>query len=153
MRRARLLAAAALLACLPAIAAAEKVSEKELIARTALDPVVRSQRLAEIAAMSPQQQADGRLFMWYPRNGSVVRGTWALRDMDGPEVCDQYRNAVHGVTGEYEPNECISPQQKLLGEAVLDSRNGDPFGLARGVIPYPKAPRDIPAWPDPAKGG
>ena len=181
MRRARLIAAAAMLTCLPVVAVAEKVSEKELIARTALDPVARSQRLEEIAAMSPQQQADamiaavtdrtiiyyqrghgvyveytsadGRLFMWYPRNGGVVRGTWGLRDIDGPVLCYQYRNAVHGVTGEYEPNECIPPDQKLLGEAMLDSRSGDPFGLAKGVIPYPKGPRDIPAWPDADKDG
>lgn len=180
MRRVGLLAAAVVLASLPGIAAAEKVSEKELIARTTLDPAVRSQRLGEIAAMSPEQQseamaaavtdrtiiyyqhghgvyveytsADGRLFMWYPRNGGVVRGTWGLRTLNGPVLCYQYRNAVHGVTGEYEPNECIAPEQKLLGEEVLDSRSGDPFGLAKGTIPYPKSVRDVPAWPDAATG-
>ena len=119
--------------------------------------VLWARREAEVAAMTPEQQgeamtalvsdrtiiyyqqghgvyveytaADGRLFMWYPRNGGVVRGTWGLRTMDGPNLCYQYRNAVHGVTGEYEPNECISPEQKLIGASVLASRSGDPFGI------------------------
>ncbi len=181
MQRPVFFVAALMLALAPGGAQAEKVSEKDLIARTTLDPAERARREAEVATMTPGQQgeamaaavtdrtiiyyqkghgvyveytsADGRLFMWYPRNGGVVRGTWGLRTMGGPKLCYQYRNAVHSVTGEYEPDECISPEQMLNGEAVLDSRSGDPFGLAKGTIPYPKSPRDVPAWPDAAKGG
>ena len=181
MRRRFGLAALLALACVPDTAVAEKASEKELIARTTLDPAIRAERLAEVAAMTPDQQAeamsaavnnrtiiyyqqghgvyveytsaDGYLFMWYPRNGGVVRGTWGLQSFSGPRLCYQYRNSVHGVTGEYEPNECIPPEQKLVGESVLDSRSGDPFGLSKGMIPYPKSPRDVPAWPDNAPGG
>ncbi len=93
--------------------------------------------------------ADGRLFMWYPRNSRVVNGTWGLRDFDGPKLCYKYLNSVHGVTGEYEPTECIPPSQKLVAEFVLDSRSGDPFGLAKGTLPYRKTPFDIPDWPAP----
>lgn len=180
MRRPAALIAGLMLALAPGAALAEKVSEKELIARTTLDPAERARREAEVAAMTPEQQgeamtalvtdrtiiyyqqghgvyveytsADGRLFMWYPRNGGVVRGTWGLRTMDGPRLCYQYRNAVHGVTGEYEPNECIAPGQKLVGASVLASRSGDPFGLAQGTIPYPKLPRDVPEWPASPQG-
>jgi hypothetical protein len=179
MQRAGVLAAALVLFLAPGAALAEKVSEKELIARTTLDSAELARREAAIAAMTPEQQgesmtalvndrtiiyyqqghgvyveytaADGRLFMWYPRNGGVVRGTWGLRAMSGPKLCYQYRNSVHGVTGEYEPNECIPPEQKLVGASVLDSRSGDPFGLAQGTIPYPKSPRDVPDWPTSAE--
>lgn len=93
--------------------------------------------------------ADGQLFMWYPYNGGVVKGTWDVVDMsDGPRACYQYRGAYHGVTGEYEPNECIDAGQTLSSMNVLDYRDGDPFNLSSGHIPYPKSDKNIPRWPD-----
>jgi hypothetical protein len=103
MRRPAVFVAALLLALVPGAAQAEKASEKELIARTTLDPAERARRAAAVAAMTPVQQgeamtalvsdrtiiydqqghgvfveytsSDGRVFMWYPRNSGVVRGT------------------------------------------------------------------------------
>ena len=159
-------------------ALAREASPAELIARVTMPPAEREARLQAIAAMDPQQQgaamveavrdrtityfqpghgvfveftrADGRLFMWYPRNKSVVHGTWGLRDFNGPKLCYKYLASAHGVTGEYEPTECIEPEQKLLEEFVLDSREGDPLGLSAGQIPYRKSSLDVPDMPQTA---
>jgi len=170
----------AVLTLVPSLAArASEVSEAELIKRTTLDAAERSRREAAIAAMTPGQQGaamvdtvndrtiiyyqhghgvfiehtskDGRVYMWYPRNKRIVHGTWGLRDFQGPKLCYKYLNSVHGITGEFEPNECIPPAQKLVGAEILDSRSGDPFGLAAGAIPYQKTALDVPDWPNLSK--
>jgi hypothetical protein len=157
------------------LATAREVPEAELIARTTLEPAVLAGREAAVEAMTPEEQgeamvaavkdrtivyyqpghgvfaeytsADGKVFMWYPRNKRVVYGTWGLRQFGGPKLCYQYRNATNPVTGEYEGDDCISPRQKLVGAEMLDSRPGDPFGLAAGKIPYAKTKLDLPDWP------
>ena len=171
----RVLLAAALLPMAFSSALAADVSEAELVKRTTLEPEELARREAEVAAMTPAEQraamdtkvrdrtiiyyqrghgvfveftsADGKVFMWYPRNQRIVNGSWGLRDFDGPKLCYKYFASVHGVTGEFEPTECISPSQKLIGAEMLDSRSGDPFGLATGKIPYSKKARDLPEWP------
>jgi hypothetical protein len=157
-------------------ATARELPEAELIARTTLEPAVLAGREAAVEAMTPAQQgeamiaavndrtviyyqyghgvfaeytsADGKVFMWYPRNKRVVYGTWGLRDFGGPKLCYQYRNATNPVTGEYEGDECIPPRQKLVAAELLDSRPGDPFGLAAGKLPYSKSKFDVPEWPE-----
>ena len=133
-------------------------------------------RTAEIAAMSPAdiQEAltdaisdktkiiyqpghgvyveysapDGHVLMWYPRNTGVVHGEWGIRQFGGEQrICFKYFAAYHGVTGEFEPTECVAPQQTLLAENVIALRAGDAFGLASGKIPYAKHPLDLPEWP------
>lgn len=93
--------------------------------------------------------ADGDLAMWYPYNGRVVNGSWGINsDYSPPQACFKYNNARHGVTGEYEPNECVSPAQTIGKIHLLDERAGDPFNLSSGTIPYPKEAGNIPIWPD-----
>jgi hypothetical protein len=93
--------------------------------------------------------AAGRLFMWYPGNKDVVTGTWGVvSTYSPPRACFKYRNAVHGVTGEYEPNECVPPQQVIGRPYDLGVRGGDPFNLASGKVPYVKSKSDVPAWPN-----
>jgi hypothetical protein len=167
--------AAAILSLLANSAIAGEMTETELLRLTTLDSAKRSAREAEIDAMTSEKQAEAMvamvkdrtiiyyqeghgvyveytsannaIFMWYPRNRRVVKGTWGLRDFNGPKLCYSYRNAVHGITGQFEPTECISPGQKLIGAEVLDWRSGDPFGLSKEVIPYIKTRFDWPDWP------
>jgi hypothetical protein len=171
----RCIFAATMLLVPHASVAAGEVSEAELVKRTTLEPAELSRRRANVAAMTAEQlgvameaavkdrtivyyqpghgvfvehtSADGKVFMWYPRNRKIVYGTWGLRDFGGPKLCYKYLASVHGVTGEYEPTECIPPAQKLIGAEILDSCSGDPFGLAAGKIPYSKTAFDVPEWP------
>lgn len=155
---------------------AGEMSESELVSRTTLDPTELERRTAAIEAMSVDEQAaalearardltniyyqrghgvfveytaaDGRLFMWYRGNKTVVQGEWGVRTRNGhPEICFHYRGAVHGVTGEFEPTECINRVDALVNSARLDSHPGDPFGLASGKLPYSKPALDLPDWP------
>jgi len=90
---------------------------------------------------------DGRLFMWYPGNIGVVMGTWAIPDsFSPPRACFKYLEAHHGVTGEYEPNECVSAEQTLSGAYVIDQRTGDVFALSTKGIPYSKSAGNLPPW-------
>lgn len=91
---------------------------------------------------------DGRLFMWYPGNGGTVRGQWGIsEEFSPPRACFKYFSAYHGVTGEFEPNECVSAEQTLSGAYIVDQRSGDVFGLATKGIPYVKTAGNLPAWP------
>ena len=92
---------------------------------------------------------DGRLFMWYPGNAGVVAGRWGISDdFSPPRACFKYFAAYHGVTGEFEPNECVDTAQ-ILGEAyVVDKRPGDVFKLSTNGIPYVKSSGNLPAWPE-----
>ncbi len=93
---------------------------------------------------------DGHLYMWYPGNTDIVHGEWGVTKVKKkPRVCFKYRNAYHGVTGEFEPKECIDPIQTLSQSFVIERRRGDGFGLASGKIPYRKGKTDIPDWPVP----
>jgi hypothetical protein len=92
---------------------------------------------------------DGRLFMWYPGNSGVVAGTWGIsRSYSPPRACFKYLAAHHGVTGEYEPNECVSAEQTLSGAYVIDKRKGDVFELSTRGIPYSKSAGNLPPWPE-----
>ena len=92
---------------------------------------------------------DGRLYMWYPGNFVTVSGTWGIADdYSTPRACFKYFGAYHGVTGEFEPNECVSAAQTLSGAFVVDKRTGDVFGLSTGGIPYQKSAGNLPPWPE-----
>ena len=92
---------------------------------------------------------DGRLYMWYPGNGGVVTGTWGISDaFSPPRACFKYFGAYHGVTGEFEPNECVSNEQTLSGAYLVDSRSGDVFKLSTKGIPYSKSAGNLPPWPE-----
>jgi hypothetical protein len=173
----RALAFAALAGLLASAAGAKELSLAELERRTAMEDTEMERRLAEIEAMSSDEiataivdavkdqtiifyqpghgvyveyvDAKDRVYMWYRGNRQVVYGTWGVRFFDGvPKVCYHYLDSVNGVTGEYEPTECIHPRQTLLAKERLDSRPGDPFGLASGKLPYRKSDRDVPEWPE-----
>jgi len=97
---------------------------------------------------------DGRVYLWYPRNGGVVRGYWGLQGYNHPilgrevdQVCFSYRGAVNPVTGVYNPNECIRTEDTLGDVSTIDSRSGDPFGLSEGRIPWILNGTYVPAWP------
>ena len=92
---------------------------------------------------------DGGLFMWYPGNSGAVVGTWGISDQfSPPRACFKYYSAYHGVTGEYEPNECVSAVQTLSEAYVLDKRPGDVFELSTKGIPYSKSAGNLPPWPE-----
>lgn len=91
---------------------------------------------------------DGRLYMWYPGNGGTVTGTWGISEaFSPPRACFKYFAAYHGVTGEFEPDECVPAEQTLSGAYVVDKRKGDAFGLATKGIPYVKTAGNLPPWP------
>lgn len=92
---------------------------------------------------------DGRLYMWYPGNFATVGGTWGiLESYSPPRACFKYYGAYHGVTGEFEPNECVPAAQTLSNAFVVDKRQGDAFGLSTGGIPYQKSAGNLPPWPE-----
>lgn len=92
---------------------------------------------------------DGRLMMWYPGNAAVVTGSWAISEsFSPPRACFKYFSAYHGVTGEYEPNECVSAVQTLSEAYVIDKRPGDVFELSTKGIPYSKSAGNLPPWPE-----
>ena len=89
---------------------------------------------------------DGNLGMWYPKNVNVVKGSWGVRKVRGKtRACFSYRNAVNPITHEYEPTECVSPEQTIGSAGVIQSWDGDVFGLMSDKIPYPKGNLDIPS--------
>lgn len=91
---------------------------------------------------------DGRLFMWYPGNAGVVSGRWGISDeFSPPRACFKYFGAYHGVTGEFEPHECVAAAQTLGGAYVIDSKPGDVFKLSSEGIPYSKSVGNLPPWP------
>lgn len=93
--------------------------------------------------------ADGRVLMWYPGNGGIVAGTWGISDLlSPPRACFRYFAAYHGVTGEYEPNECVPAEQTLSGAYVIEKRAGDVFELSTKGIPYSKSAGNLPPWPE-----
>ncbi len=93
--------------------------------------------------------ADGQVLMWFQNNPHVVHGTWAAVNIFGkPRVCFHYFNSTNYVTHEYEPTECIDPEQDIAAMGVLAARTGDIYNLASGKIPYRKAAMDIPALPN-----
>lgn len=91
---------------------------------------------------------DGRLFMWYPQNTSVVTGTWGVLATESPPLaCFKYKDSQHPLTGEFEPEECV-PADQIIGRAyVVDSRQGDAFELRTKGIPYAKTAENLPVWP------
>ncbi len=92
---------------------------------------------------------DGRLFMWYPGNYTVVTGTWGISDaFSPPRACFKYFGANHGVTGEFEPNECVAAEQTLSEAYVIGKHNGDVFNLSTNGIPYSKSTGNLPPWPE-----
>jgi hypothetical protein len=89
---------------------------------------------------------DGNLRMWYPRNVNVVKGSWGVRKVRGKtRACFHYSNAVNPLTHEFEPTECVAPEQTLSGGDVLQSWDGDVFGLMQDRIPYSNGVMDIPS--------
>ena len=89
---------------------------------------------------------DGNLRMWYPNNINVVKGSWGVRTINGGvRTCFTYRNAINPITQVFEPTECVLPEQTLSGGDVLQSWDGDVFGLMENRIPYKKGAMDIPA--------
>ena len=94
---------------------------------------------------SPNHQ----VFMWYPGNAVAVTGTWDIPEQfDPPRVCYKYFNAYHGVTGEYEPNECVDTAQTLGNVDELEARRGDTFALSSGRVPYVKTGNARVVWPE-----
>lgn len=92
---------------------------------------------------------DGRLYMWYPGNFITVSGTWGIsEEFYPPRACFKYINAHHGVTGEFEPNECVPAYQTLSGAYVIEKREGDVFQLSTNGIPYVKSIGNLPPWPE-----
>jgi hypothetical protein len=92
---------------------------------------------------------DNRLYMWYPGNSAVVSGSWGISDdFSPPRACFKYFNAYQGVTGEFEPNECVSTAQTMSGAYVIEKRQGDVFRLSTKGIPYPKSSGNLPPWPE-----
>ena len=88
---------------------------------------------------------DGNLRMWYPNNLKVVKGSWGVRTVNGrARACFTYRNATNPITHVFEPTECVLPEQTLSGGDVLQSWDGDVFGLMENRIPYTKGTLDIP---------
>lgn len=92
---------------------------------------------------------DGRLYMWYPGNYGLVTGTWGISEsFSPPRACFKYQAAYHGVTGEFEPNECVSAAQTLSEAYVVEKRSGDVFELSSKGIPYAKSAGNLPPWPE-----
>lgn len=92
---------------------------------------------------------DGRFFSWYPLNTSVEKGIWSVSEaVSPPEACFKYKDSNHPLTGEFEPEECVSAAQIVGRVYVVESREGDVFELGTKGIPYAKAAEDLPVWPE-----
>jgi hypothetical protein len=92
---------------------------------------------------------DHRFFQWFPSNPEVIVGVWQISDdFERPEVCYQYLDASNPVTGEFEPNECISTYRILGSVGTLQTRQGDTFNLMSGKIPYVKSKNTRVVWPE-----
>jgi hypothetical protein len=90
--------------------------------------------------------ADGQLRMWYPRNRNVVTGRWGVRKVKNKlRACFKYLDASNPLTGEFEPNECVRPEQTIGRGGLVRQYQGDVFRLMSGAIPYPKEPLSVPA--------
>lgn len=90
--------------------------------------------------------ADGQLRMWYPRNRDVVTGRWGVRAIKGKlRACFKYLDSRNPLTGEFEPNECVRPEQTLGRSGLVRHYQGDVFRLMSGKIPYSKEALTLPA--------
>lgn len=140
---------------------AQKLAAARLEVATLSDQEIRErlvEKLSDVTAIVKQTghgiyveytDAEGRLFMWYPGNGGSVGGTWGIsEDFSPPRACFKYFAAYHGVTGEFEPHECVSVEQTLSGAYVIDQRSGDVFNLSTNGIPYVKSSGNLPPWPE-----
>lgn len=78
---------------------------------------------------------DGRSFLWYPGNRTVLPGRWKLDiDADDPDdisLCQLYPSSSYNpVTHTYGGSwECEDARRSL--SRTKETLNGDPFGLAR----------------------
>jgi hypothetical protein len=90
--------------------------------------------------------AGGQLRMWYPHNRNVVVGRWGVRPVKKKlRACFKYLNSSNPLTGEFEPDECVRPEQTLGRSGVVRQYEGDVFRLMSGSIPYSKDPLGLPA--------
>lgn len=90
---------------------------------------------------------NGRAYLWYPGNESVVVASWSLRNRDQktigggsyqiPEICYTYSKATYNpVTRKSGGNlECSS--LSVFSIYIDEMAPGDPFGLASGKVPFP----------------
>lgn len=86
---------------------------------------------------------DGKIYLWYPGNKAVVRGTWAInKGKEYPaeasrgvimlaenRICFNYPNSYNPATGQRGGGDCI--RTKAYGKYVTELRRGDVFGLSR----------------------
>jgi hypothetical protein len=81
----------------------------------------------------------GGAFLWYPGNSRVVSGDWRPDDRG---ICLRYgANTYNAVTHEHGGAWGCATSESLDSD-VVDSAQGDVFGLATGNIPY-----ELPAQP------
>lgn len=89
--------------------------------------------------------SDGKIYLWYPGNKTVVEGTWTVRQgtpsrVEGPNgpmmlaenrICFIYgANTYNPVTKQWGGSgDCI--RTKAFGRYVTELRRGDVFGLSR----------------------
>ena len=76
------------------------------------------------------------VYYWFASSGQVKRGRWNIEEGKfGPEICETF----------YEEKACLNTVEQLSGVGMIDSRNGDVFGLASGG--RPEAGKDgLPVW-------
>ena len=84
---------------------------------------------------------DGSAYLWYPGRGDVIVGTWQVGELtDGvAELCYIYEPESFG-TPEDEDIYCYS-YDGLVDDIVEGGvRDGDPYGLSSGEVPFPTLP-------------
>lgn len=80
---------------------------------------------------------DGRSYLWYPGNRSVVQGQWRVESVPGgTRLCYLYGpNTYNPVLGTRGGNwECRRGGEAMLSQDV--ALKSDPFGLESGRIPF-----------------
>lgn len=122
------------------------IEEKTERVIAALNDVTLILRMEAHGIYVEYTSADGRFYMWYPENEKVVTGRWGVQSSPF-SVCFKFQDATHALTGEFEPNECVSYEQIASEAYVVDKRQGDVFDLSSKEIPYKKSAENLPPWP------
>lgn len=88
--------------------------------------------------------ADGSAYLWHSQADAIIIGTWEVTQitLDSGEVCYRYEPGSFSAT---DPGSefCFDYGGLVIDIASAGVREGDPYGLATGEMPFP-LPLDTP---------
>jgi len=79
--------------------------------------------------------AQGKAWLWYPGNSKIVPELWKL-DRDGTVICWKHpQQSYNPVTQQFGGGFACTSRQ-FSAKTIVAELRGDPFGLAKGNVPY-----------------